>query len=92
MENVSIGAVRNAICKYGEEASFQDNPKSGRKPGSVNRNLDRKVKQSFRHKKGASVRDVAKKIGTSKSYVQRVKARVGLWTYKKQKKPKNYGR
>lgn len=86
--NVGIKAVRVAIKKYGEEVSFEDLPRSGRKKGSANPKLDTKIKQAFAAKKGISVRDLAKKLGTSKSNVDRAKGRLMLKTYKKQKQPK----
>lgn len=57
---VSIGAVRTAIRKYGEDFTFYDAPKSGRKTGPTDRNLDRKIAQAFRRKPDLSVKDVAK--------------------------------
>lgn len=50
-EGVSIGAVRTAIKKYGNDFTFYDAPKSGRKKGPVDRNLDRKIAQMYRRKK-----------------------------------------
>lgn len=44
--------------------------------------------KAFEQKKEVSERDVAKKVGTSKSNVHRAKERLNLRTYKKQKQPK----
>lgn len=88
LENVSVGAVQNAIKKFGQEYTFVDKPKSGRKPGSSNPNLDRKIVKAYKTNKEASVRDLAKKLGTSIGMVQRAKQRNNLKTYKKQRQPK----
>jgi transposase len=87
-EGVSVKAVRTAIRKFGEENSFLDLPKTGRKRGPVCPKLDKKIQEVFTTKPSASVRDVAKKVGTSISNVVRAKGRLGLKTYRKQRKPK----
>lgn len=87
-EGVSVGAVQTALRKYGESCSFADSPRRGRKPGAVDPVIDRKVRDYFKLHPSASVRDVAKKVGTSATNVMRAKARLGLQTYRKQKQPK----
>ena len=72
-EEVSLGAIRNATRKYGEEYSFKDKPKSGRKSGPVDKILARKVYHAYAKKKSASIRDVAKKVGAPRSTVHRFK-------------------
>lgn len=88
MEGVSDKAVRTAIRKFGEDNTFMDKPKSGRKKGPANPLLDKRIMKAFENKKEVSERDVAKKVGTSKSNVHRAKGRLNLRTYKKQKQPK----
>ncbi|XP_058462483.1 uncharacterized protein LOC131437267 isoform X1 [Malaya genurostris] len=88
MEGVSENAVRNAIRKFGEDNTFEDKPKTGRKTGPANPQLDKRILKAFEQKKEVSVRDVAKKVGTSKSNVLRAKERLNLRAYKKQKQPK----
>ena len=88
MEGVSEKAVRNAIRKFGEDNTSEDKPKTGRKKGPANPQLDKRILKAFEQKKEVSVRDVAKKVGTSKSNVLRAKERLNLRTYKKQKQPK----
>jgi transposase len=85
-EDVSVGAVRTAIKKYGEQCTFEDAPRSGRKSGPVSPAIDKKVRDAYKQKPSASVRDVARKVGTSTSNVMRAKERLGLKTYRKQKK------
>lgn len=87
-EGVSVGAVRSAIRKYREQCTFEDAPKSGRKSGPVSPDIDKKIRDAYKRKPATSVRDVAKKLGTSSSNVMRAKERLGLKTYRKQKKPK----
>ena len=51
MEQVCIGAVRNAIKKFGKEHSFEDLPKSGQKSQPVIPELAGKVRQAFTARK-----------------------------------------
>lgn len=87
-EGVSLHAVQNAIERFGEHYTLKDLPGRGRKRGAFNPQLDKKICQQFIKKKELSVRDCAKKCGTSTSIVQRAKERNGLKTFKKQKQPK----
>jgi transposase len=87
-EGVSICAVQNAIARYGKHNTLRDLPGRGRKVGASKPALDKKICQQFERKKDMSVRDCAKKCGTSIGMVQRAKARNSLKTYKKQKCPK----
>lgn len=88
LENVSVGAVRTAIKKYGQEFTFNDTQKSGRKPGPSNPILKKKIEKAYKQNPERSVRDIAKKLGTSAGMVQRSKQRNNLKTYKKQRQPK----
>jgi transposase len=63
-EDVSVGAVRTAIKKYGEQCTFEDAPRSGRKSGPVSPAIDKKVRDAYKQKPSASVRDVARKVRT----------------------------
>lgn len=86
--NVHPASVKRIIEKFGTELSFEDLPRSGRKPGSSDPKLDRKVVDYIRHDRSASIRDLAKKFRTSVGMIQRIKKRNDLRTYKKQKIPK----
>lgn len=88
MEGVSVGAVQTAIRKYGEDYTFEDQQRPGQKPGPSNPKLDQKIVKLFASNRELSVRDVAKKVGTSIGMVQRAKKRNNLKTLKKQKQPK----
>ena len=84
---VSTDSVRRIINKFGEHHSLNDLPKSGRKKGPSNKKLEQKVVSLYKTKKGLSVRDAAKKAGTSPSMIQRVKKRNNLKVYKRQRNP-----
>lgn len=88
LEGVSVCAVFNAINKYAQDLTFHDKPKSGRKPGSTNKKLEQKICKEYSKKKEASVRDIARKLGTSIGTVQRTKQKFNLKTYRKQRQPK----
>lgn len=87
-EGVSLHAVQNAINRFGTHYTLKDLPGRGRKAGPSNPELDKKICKAFERKKEVSIRDCAKKCGTSIGMVQRAKARNSLKTYKKQKCPK----
>lgn len=86
--NVHPASVKRIIEKFGKECSLKDLPRSGRKPGSSNPDLDQKVVDYIQRNKSASTRDLAKKFRTSIGMIQRIKRRNDLKTYKKQKVPK----
>jgi transposase len=87
-EGVSVGAVQTALRKYREQCTFADSPRRGRKPGPADPTVDKKIKDYYKRHPSASVRDVAKKLGTSSTNVMRAKERMGLQTHRKQKQPK----
>lgn len=87
-EGVSFCAVQNTIKRFGQYYSLEDLPGRGKKPGATRQDLEKKIVQQFAKKKGISVRDCAKKCGTSIGMVQRAKQRNSLKTYRKQKQPK----
>ena len=60
-------------------------PRRGRKPGSSNPKLDQKMVSLIMKNKSMSIRDLAKKAGTSVGMIQRINRRNHLKTYKKQK-------
>lgn len=78
----SVSAV---IKKYGEELTFHDLPRSGRKIGSFNKTTDNKVRKLIDSKRSLSIRDIAKKCGISHTNVQEIKLRHNLKTYKKRR-------
>ena len=61
MEGVSEKAMREVIVKFGEDNTFEDKPKTGRKKGPANPQLDKRILKEFEQKKEDSVRDMAKK-------------------------------
>lgn len=78
-------SVKTIINKFGEHYTLDELPGRGRKPGSSNPKLDRKVVSLIMKNKSMSIRDLAKKAGTSVGMIQRIKQRNHLKTYKKQK-------
>ncbi|XP_065091905.1 uncharacterized protein LOC135712777 [Ochlerotatus camptorhynchus] len=78
-------SVKSIINKFREHYSLDELPGRGRKPGSSNPKLNQKVVSLIRKNKSMSIRDLAKKAGTSVGTIQRIKKRNNLKTYKKQK-------
>lgn len=86
--NVSPAGVHKLINKFGTTVTLEDLPKSGRKRGPSDPELQKRVVQMFNRKPSLSVRDAARKAKTSIGMIQRIKKRCNLKTYKKQKQPK----
>lgn len=78
----TVDAVLN---RYFETLSTARKTGSGKKSGSCDKKLKKKVVDSIKKKRSMSVRDLGKKCGTTASTVQRIKKQEGLKTYKKQK-------
>lgn len=81
-------SVKRIIEKFGNECTLRDLPRSGRRPGPSNPELDQKVVNYILKNRSASIRDLAKKFKTTIGMIQRIKRRHDLKTYKKQKVPK----
>lgn len=86
--NVSPAGVHKLINKFGTTVTLEDLPKSGRKRGPSDPELQRRVVQMFNRKPTLSIWDAARKAKTSVGMIQRIKKRCNLKTYKKQKQPK----
>lgn len=84
---ISKSTVANILNNFHERLTIDRKSGSGRKSGPVCRINEKKVLKNFEQNPNVSVRDVAKKIGVSASYVQKVKKRNGLKTFKVQKAP-----
>lgn len=84
----SRATVRNIINRYLKEYRIDDRARSGRPKGPSNKKLEMKIVSAFKKNCTLSVRDVAKKLKTSTSMVQRAKFRQNLKSYKKVKAPK----
>lgn len=80
--------VDNVLNRYSETLSTSRKPGSGRKKGTHDKKLEKKIITAIEKKRSMSVRDIAKKCGTSPFQVQKTKKRNNLKTYKKQKIPK----
>lgn len=80
--------VKRTIERFLETGSIEEKRGRGRKPGTTNKNLEKKVTAFMERKRSTSERDIAKKFQTSKTTVHRIKQRNDFKTYKKQKRPK----
>lgn len=87
-EGVSVWAVQKTIKRFTEHYTLDDLPGRGRKKAKILSKIDQRIISVFTKEKEISVRDCAKKCGTSSSTVQRVKVRNNFRTYRKQKCPK----
>lgn len=79
---VARSTVGNVIKNFKNTLTIERKKGSGRKAGPISKSKDKAVVASFTRNPNVSVRDVAKKINMSKSYVQKVKKRAGLQTFK----------
>ena len=86
--NVSISCVKKTIDRFGQHYSIDDLPGRGRKPGTSDPDLEKRICNVYRQHPESSVRDVAKKLGCSVGMVQRTKQRKSLKTFKKRAVPK----
>lgn len=80
--------VCKTIQRFKNGYSIKSKPKTGRPKGPANKQLEARVLKTLRANRSMSVRDVAKKHGTTKDFVQRTKKRNNLKSFKKQKVPK----
>lgn len=85
---VSIRTVQRVKKSWNDSQSVRRKTGSGKNLGASDINLDRTIVRTIKGKRSTSIRDIAKKVGTSTSMVQRAKKRNGLRTYKKQKNAK----
>lgn len=84
----SKSEVCKILKKFGEHHTLEDLPKTGRKKGPVNPEIDRSVIDALKSVKPLSVRAIAKKFKISVGTVQNIKKRNNIKTYKKQQMPK----
>lgn len=75
---VAPASVKAIIEKFGMHHTLTDLPRSGRKPGASDPKLDKYVVKLINQNKSISMRDLAKKAGTSYGMIQRIKRRYGL--------------
>ena len=76
------------LNRYFETLTTSRKPGTGRKVGSHDEKLGKKVVAAIKAKRCMSVRDVGKKCRTTPKLVQKTKQRKGMKTHKKQKIPK----
>lgn len=73
--------VQRVLKRFRETGGIRRRPGSGRKPGFVNKNIEKKIITALQKKPTLSVRDLGKKFKTSKSTVQRVKRNNSIKTF-----------
>lgn len=87
MLKICNSTVSRVIKRFNDRLTIDHKRGAGRKPGAACRKTEGKVKGQFSRNPNISTRDVAKKVGVSQSYVQKVKTRAGLHTFKVQNFP-----
>lgn len=80
--------VRRAINKFKAEGTIKDKARSGRPKGSGVKKVEREVLKVIQKNRCASVRDIAKAVYVSATSVHKIKKRLKISTFKKQKAPK----
>lgn len=84
---VSTSTVDRVVRRKKYDVSVERAKGSGKKSGPMDKALYKSVVTHFKKNPNASVRDIAKKLSTSSSYVQKCKKRAQLKTFKVQKVP-----
>lgn len=79
---VAKSTVQKVISNYKKTFTIERKVGSGKKAGPIDTNLANKVISAFKKNPSLSLRDVAKKCNTSKSYVHKVKQNRGFKSYK----------
>lgn len=79
---IAKSTVTSALKKYNETLSIDKKKGSGRKKGFVSQKKSKSVIAALNRNPGLSVRDVAKKVNMSSSYVQKVRRQAGLHSFK----------
>lgn len=79
---VPKSTVTSVLKKYKETLSIDKKSGSGRKKGFESPETAAKVVNVFKRNPSLSVRDVAKKVNMSSSYVQKVRQQAGLQSFK----------
>ncbi|KAF2905399.1 hypothetical protein ILUMI_00788 [Ignelater luminosus] len=67
---------------------MQDKPRIGHPKGLIDKNLEKRVVHIIHHHPSMSIRDIAKKAGTSHVMVVKIKKLNNIRTFKKKKAPK----
>lgn len=79
--------VNGVIKRYKETMSVKRKPGSGGKRGGTNEKTVQMLLQSFKDNPEFSDNDRAKRYGTSRSYVAKLRANSGIKSYHATKKP-----
>lgn len=73
----SLSTVKRCIRNYKLNLPLAKKPNGGRPTGPVDKNLEREALKLFQREPLDSTRDLARKLGTSTSMIQRIKERNG---------------
>ena len=79
--------VQRTLKRYNETGNTRRKSGSGRKQGFVNKKIEKNVLAALKRNPNLSVRDLAKKFGTTKSTVHRIKSKHSIKSFKKTKAP-----
>lgn len=79
---ISKSTVTNVLRNFRRTFSIERKKGSGRKQGPASKKTDNAVVAALKRNPNLSVRDIAKKVQMSPSYVQKAKKREGFQTYK----------
>lgn len=79
---IAKSTVTNVLKNFNNRLSIERKKGSGRKCGAVSKQKEKSVVTIFKRNPNLSVRDVAKKVKMSPSYVQKAKKRNKLKTFK----------
>lgn len=91
MAGTSRATARNVINRFKISKSIERKSGSGRVPGFMDKKLALKVKKALIDKPSYSIRDLAKKFNVSHTYIQKVKRKFNLRSFKVIKVPnRNY--
>lgn len=84
---ISQSTVSFVLKKFRERFTIERKQGSGGKQGVKYPEVEKKIVALFKKSPKMSTRDMAKKVGKSSSYVQKVKKRAGLKSFKAQATP-----
>jgi transposase len=85
--NLPKSTVSDVLNRFRQGLSVERKPGSGKNTPVQDKKCDKKVVNYFKKNPSISVRDVAKKVKKSPTYIQQVKKRSGLKSYKAQTVP-----
>ncbi|KAF2883830.1 hypothetical protein ILUMI_22332 [Ignelater luminosus] len=82
---IAVWAVKRSIEKMREGFSVKDKARSARPEGPSDVKLEKKIVKCMERHRTALLRNVARKLGVSHSFINKIKKRNNIKTFKKQK-------